>query len=410
MNIRYTVVCCLVVGIGLMIITNSWAYVILNTPIPTCLGHLQEHYLFCYGLGSENLELHREKARYSADPKQHVLEPRINFIDDFPNKVQLKNDLIKYYKIHLMPKSEKDTQEIAQRIYDRIARAVVEKRPIIDDVRFARAIENFKVNRWEELGVERLPERQDEYQLMPFIVIYPVTDKGEVEYLINELAKMFKDYKGISHDDFTNVPMVFIEQGYSGRPLTNEQKQRITLIPRYNKPFGNSNLIFYAQGDSDHKKSMTDCKSDSETIRTTYAACYYSAPDNWAVYKDNFIPGIPAGAYYLLPASVTPVLPEVQKRVELIAPLVDLGKTLQALTAEINTVKLQVLDRERLDSLLKRAREVHKTATDILNKKEYRAQYNWSSQQLVINENKAREIKETVNGLISKISAEIRER
>lgn len=150
-------------------------------------------------------------------------------------KEHFEQALVGYYKIHIMPHDE-DVLKVVERIIQALK----------DDKDMQKLIDGLKIygllssNNKLTLTTSKLFPAE---QYWPAIVIYPSWGQENVQKLLGILIVVLKDFKGSDH------------------------------LPRYNLKV--NDLIFYAQGDADHKMD--------DTLRETY----FDGSSNYALYKDD---------------------------------------------------------------------------------------------------------------------------
>ena len=145
-------------------------------------------------------------------------------------KKKLKEKLAGHYQIQLMPQ-EKEIFKVAHLLIQALQ----------DDQEMRPLINTFKVRR--DLKLKMFDSKKFE-QFYPLIVIYPAKGQDNAQKLLNRLAMIFKDVKGIDK------------------------------MPRFNIKV--NDLIYYAQGDGDAKK-QPELKQ------------YFDKKNNLALYRQDFI-------------------------------------------------------------------------------------------------------------------------
>ncbi len=116
------------------------------------------------------------------------------------------------YKIHLMPKYD-DLNTVITMFTQRLQQ----------DPALQNSLESFKIVQNKHINDVVLKTGNGE--IMPLVVLYPATGKENAQKVLNIIADIYKDRKGLD------------------------------ITPRYNRKI--TSLIYYAQGDADQKKSTT---------------------------------------------------------------------------------------------------------------------------------------------------------
>jgi len=141
---------------------------------------------------------------------------------------RFKKDLVKRYKIHIMPKAETVT-EVAKRIMQHTA----------ENEKFREAIVAFKL--------QILPYSAAQVsgnQLLPFIVVYINPNKGKsaAQYVLTELATLLHDIPEFDPADLSQEKL-------------DQLKDKVNLCPRFNLPaIPGHHLLCYAQGEGVEKE------------------------------------------------------------------------------------------------------------------------------------------------------------
>ena len=141
---------------------------------------------------------------------------------------ETKQDLVKNYKIHLMP-YEKDIPKIFITLLEGI-----QKNPEIKNDIYTLKIK-YRLDSTDHL---KILSNED---ILPIMVIYPASDQASAQRVLNSVYEIYKDTQGMD------------------------------IRPRFNEKI--TSLIYYAQGDGDHKKE--DGK-------------YYKLPEK-IFYKSDFV-------------------------------------------------------------------------------------------------------------------------
>lgn len=194
--------------------------------------------------------LYFEKNPAGAPQKFKPFEKNIN---------NTKINLASRYKIHLMP----EHNDVADIIYT-LMQAQLKKYNIYqtNDTNLGGLIQQFKVmyaNQWKETS--------EQNNQLPYIVIYPGDGKVVAQALLDRLYVLLEKFKGIN------------------------------IAPRFNAKV--NDLIWIAQSDSDHKKTLKESEQFKNKIEPYYR--FFELPN--MVYYSSYFPttgqeNTPAGKHY----------------------------------------------------------------------------------------------------------------
>jgi len=139
------------------------------------------------------------------------------------NIKQQAQEMIKTYKIHLMPKTSNRNEIITELI-----------REIHNDKEFAKAIRGIKIRAIEQYTYPR----DDHQEITPIIVIYAHDGKSGAQKILDKVYDLFKGLEGLNQ------------------------------TPSYNKKV--TSLIYYAQGNRDDKKEILRNENLKKWINDIY--------------------------------------------------------------------------------------------------------------------------------------------
>ncbi|MBT3456407.1 hypothetical protein HN446_05060, partial [bacterium] len=182
------------------------------------------------------------------------------FFDPSAGDIKLRRELVRYYKIHIMPSLEGEWYK------ETLVRILAAAK---DDTEFGKLIALAKFPRKNELIIHKK-------KVYPRVIIYPIQGKEAAQALVEKLYTVL-----------SGIPPLAPYQ------LSLEQLESVegSIVPRFNAKL--TNLIFYAQGDADAKFENVNVYDFVEKRFKSFVVrdMCFDLDNNFATYNPEFIPG-----------------------------------------------------------------------------------------------------------------------
>ena len=166
----------------------------------------------------------------------------------------IKRDMAQEYKIHLMPASTRQLQEILE----------ILQKDYVNNERLQQSLQALKYFKQAALptfnySLENLLAHNNADTVLPILVLYPKTGKEHAQYVLDRVFELFKDSQ-------------------SGNP---NHPHGLGITPRYNIRV--DDLIYYAQGNGDEKNRKEFAKYFKHPEKYFYADDFEEEPQDYAL-------------------------------------------------------------------------------------------------------------------------------